>query len=165
MTTGSGSYSTRTDCAASTTSYLSSPMTIATASPTCLTSPRASGQRSGVFISTPGGAHAIGSGASRSLMSSPVKTPLTPGRASASDASIETIFACASGERTTAMYSIPCRTKSSTYVARPVMRRGSSLRRIDWPTCLAVGASSMVLMPLTFPISSAAAWTALTMLW
>ncbi len=102
-TTGSGSYSTRTVCAASTTPYLSSPMTIATASPTWLTSPRASGQRSGIFISTPGGAQAIGSGASRSLMSSPVTNAVMPGRASASEPSIETIFACASVERTTAM--------------------------------------------------------------
>ena len=82
-TTGSDSYSTSTSLAASATTYLSSPMTSATASPTWRTQPRTSGQRSGVLISTPGGAQAIGSGASRSLMSSPVKTAFTPGRASA----------------------------------------------------------------------------------
>ena len=59
-----------------------------------------SGQRSGILTSTPGGAHAIGSGASRSLRSSPVKIAVTPGSASAADVSIETMFACASVERT-----------------------------------------------------------------
>ena len=61
--TGSGSYSTITSSAASWTAYLSSPTTTATGSPTWQTLPRASGQCSGVLISTPGGAHAIGSGA------------------------------------------------------------------------------------------------------
>ena len=49
--------------------------TTATGSPTCFTSPRFSGQCSGVLISTPGGAHTIGSGPAKSLaMSSPVRT-------------------------------------------------------------------------------------------
>ena len=113
-TTGSGSYSTCTSLAASAATYLSFAMTSATASPTWRTKPRTSGQRSGVLTSTPGGAHAIGNGASRSLMSSPVKTAFTPGRASALDASIESTLACASGERTTAAQSMPGRARSST---------------------------------------------------
>ena len=39
--------------------------------------------------------------------SSLVKTATTPSRALAADASIETIFACASGERTHAAHSWP----------------------------------------------------------
>src|SRR5258708_5318746 len=74
VTTGSGSYSTTTSSAPSTTPYLSSPSTTATGSPTWLTVPRASGQCSGLFTSTPGGTHAIGSGPARSVMSSPVNT-------------------------------------------------------------------------------------------
>ena len=101
-TTGSGSYSTNTCSAASTTAYLSSPTIATTPWPTYLTSPLASGQCSGERTSTPGGTHAIGRPAPRSR-SSPVKTPWMPGSASAADVSIETIFACASGERTTAM--------------------------------------------------------------
>src|SRR5829696_6197042 len=73
-TAGSGSYSTSTCSAASTTPYLSEPRTIATPCPTYLTLPLASGQCSGDLISTPGGTHAIGSGAARSR-SSAVKTP------------------------------------------------------------------------------------------
>ncbi len=84
------------------TRYLSSPSTIATPWPTYLTSPLASGQCSGVLISTPGGTHAIGSPEAMSR-SSPVKTPNTPGCSRAPEASIEVILACASGERTTAM--------------------------------------------------------------
>ena len=102
ITTGSGSYSTMTCSAASTTRYLSSPRTMATPWPTYLTSSLASGQCSGVLISTPGGTHAIGrpEAMSRSL---PVNTPCTPGSDLAPSESIDTIFACASGERTTAM--------------------------------------------------------------
>ena len=40
-------------------------------------------------------------------MSSPVKTATTSSRASAADVSIETIFACASGERTNADPQLP----------------------------------------------------------
>src|SRR5215212_1632493 len=101
-TTGSGSYSTSTCSAASTTAYLSSPTTTATPWPTYLTSSLASGQCSGVLISTPGGTHAIGSGDAMSR-SAAVKTPWTPGSAAAAEVSIEVILACASGERTTAM--------------------------------------------------------------
>ena len=55
--------------------------TTATGSPTCLTSPRLSGQCSGVLISTPGGAQTIGSGPAKSpAMSSPVSTATTPSR-------------------------------------------------------------------------------------
>src|SRR3954449_1956510 len=114
QTTGSGSYSTKTCSAASTTPYLLSPMTTATAWPTYLTSPRASGQSSGVLTSTPGGTQAIGIGEARSCRSSPVKTPWTPSYSLAADVSIEVMFACASVERMTAMYSIPERTMSST---------------------------------------------------
>src|SRR3954454_20904990 len=77
-TTGSDSYSMKTSSAASTTAYLSSPTTTATGSPTWQTLPRASGQCSGVLTSTPGGTHAIGSGAVRSVRSSPVSTSLMP---------------------------------------------------------------------------------------
>src|SRR5437764_6573057 len=90
-TTGSGSYSTITSSAASTTEYLSSPTTTATGSPTWQTLPRASGQCSGVRTSTPGGAQAIGSGAARSDMSSPVNTATTSSRPAAAEVSIEAI--------------------------------------------------------------------------
>ena len=101
-TTGSGSYSTTTCSAASMTPYLLLPTTTATAWPTYLTIPRASGHVSGDLTSTPGGTQAIGSGPS-SVRSSAVNTPCTPGASRAPDASIETIRACASLERTTAM--------------------------------------------------------------
>ena len=102
VTTGSGSYSTTTSSAASTTAYLSSAITTATGSPTWQTLPRASGQWSGVRISTPGGAHAIGSGAARSVRSSPVNTAITSSRAFAAEVSMLTMRAWASGERTIA---------------------------------------------------------------
>jgi hypothetical protein len=73
----------------------------------------ASGSVSGDLISTPGGTHAMGSGDS-SRTSSAVNTPWTPGALLAASASIETIFACASGERTIAMCSMPGTTMSST---------------------------------------------------
>ena len=101
-TTGSGSYSTTTCSAASTTPYLSLPTTTATGWPTYLTTPLASGQVSGVLISTPGGIHTIGIGAS-SLRSSAVKTPCTPAASLAAAVSIDVIVAWASVERTTAM--------------------------------------------------------------
>ena len=78
-----------------------------------MTSPLASGQCSADFISTPGGTQAIGIGDSR-FTSSPVKTPNTPGASFAASVSIETIFACASVERTIAMWSMPASTMSST---------------------------------------------------
>ena len=112
-TTGSGSYSTKSCSAASRTPYLSVPSTIATGWPTYLTSPLASGQCSADFISTPGGTHAIGIGDSR-FTSSPVNTPCTPVAAFAAAVSIETILACASVERTIAMWSMPASTMSST---------------------------------------------------
>ena len=48
--------------------------------------------------------------------------------------SIETTLAWASGERTIAAHSIPGSEMSSTYRARPVISRGSSLRRSALPT-------------------------------
>ncbi len=87
-------------------------MTIATGSPTCLTSVRASGQCSGVLTSTPGGTQAIGSGAAKSR-SSAVNTPWMPSRSSAAEPSMETIRACASGERTIAACSVPTGSMSS----------------------------------------------------
>src|SRR3954470_8796566 len=102
-TTGFGSYSTITCSAASTTPYLPVPTTTATASPTHLTSPVWSGQQPGSLISTPGGSHTVVSGLEKSpRSSSPVYTATTPGCCSAPDLSIETIAACASGERTIA---------------------------------------------------------------
>ncbi len=47
-------------------------------------------------------------------ISSPVTTATTPGSAAASDVSIETIRACATGLRRIAMCSMPGRTTSST---------------------------------------------------
>ena len=61
----------------------------------------ASGQWSGTWTSTPGGTQTIGHGAAMSVMSSPVNTASTPSRSRAA-VSIETIRACASGERTIA---------------------------------------------------------------
>src|SRR2546423_1663270 len=55
-------------------------MTTATASPTCLTAPRASGQCSGVRTSTPGGTQAIGSGAAGGT--SPPRSTAWPPRCS-----------------------------------------------------------------------------------
>ena len=75
--------------------------TTATGSPTCLTSPRLSGQWSGVLISTPGGAQTIGSGPAKSpAMSSPVSTATTPARSCAAEVSIEVIVGVRLGERT-----------------------------------------------------------------
>ena len=64
------------------------------------------------MTSTPGGTQAIGNGAARST-SLPVKTATTPGYSLAADVSIETIFACASGERTNAAHSWPVTLMSS----------------------------------------------------
>src|SRR5947207_16000878 len=103
ITAGFDSYSTTTASAASTTAYLSLPTTTATGSPPCFTSPRLSGQCSGVLIGTPGGAQTSGIGPAKSGdRSSPVKAATTPLCSSAADVSTETIVACASGERTIA---------------------------------------------------------------
>ena len=113
-TAGSGSRSAITRSAASMAWPLLSASTTAIASPTCLTWLPDSGQFSGTLISTPGGSQAIGSGALiRSARSSLVNTATTPGMPRASSASIEVMLACASGERTTDMCSIPGRTMSS----------------------------------------------------
>ena len=113
-TAGFGSYSTITSSAASTAACRLVATTTATGSPTCFTSPRLSGQCSGVLISTPGGAQTMGSGPAKSpAMSSPVSTATTPLRSFAADVSIEVIVACASGERTTTRCSMPGRLMSS----------------------------------------------------
>ena len=86
-------------------------------------------------MSTPGGSHTIAIGpAKSSAMSSEVKTATTPGCASASDLSMLVIVAFASGERTIAACSIPGRYMSSVYLPWPLIRGGSSLRLIAWPT-------------------------------
>ncbi len=69
-------------------------------------------QCGGLLTSMPGGTQAIGSGAARSR-SWPVKTACTPGAALAAEVSIETIFACASGERTNDAHSCPVTLMSS----------------------------------------------------
>ena len=63
-----------------------------------------------------------------------MKTACTPSRASAADASIEVIRACASGERTNAACSMPGSAMSSTKLPRPWISGGSSLRRMRRPT-------------------------------
>ena len=73
-TAGFGSYSTITSSAASTAAPRLAATTTATGSPTCLTSPRLSGQWSGLLTSTPGGFHTDASGPAKSpAISSPVK--------------------------------------------------------------------------------------------
>jgi hypothetical protein len=47
--------------------------------------------------------------------------------------SITVIVACASGERTTEMCSVPAGVIASVYRLRPVMRRASSLRVLAFP--------------------------------
>ena len=113
-TTGLGSYSTMTSSAASSAAPLLVATTTATGSPTCLTSPRLSGQFTGVLISTPGGAQTIAIPPAKSpAMSSPVSTATTPVRSLAAVASIDVIAACASGERMIAACSVPGRLMSS----------------------------------------------------
>ena len=113
-TAGLASSSAMTMSAASMAWPLVSAITTATGSPTCLTWPCLIGQCSGTLISTPGGSQAMGSGPRiTSVRSSWVYTATTPGAALASEVSIETMSAWASGERTTAMCSIPGRTMSS----------------------------------------------------
>ncbi len=86
-------------------------------------------------MSTPGGSQTIAIGpAKSSAMSSAVRTATTPGWAAASEVSIEEKVAFASGERTIAACSIPCRCMSSVYLPWPLIRGGSSLRRIALPT-------------------------------
>jgi hypothetical protein len=73
-----------------------------------LTSPRLSGQLSGVRISTPGGAQTCAiPDLKSSAMSSPVRTATTPARCLAALVSIERIAACASVERMIATCSVP----------------------------------------------------------
>jgi hypothetical protein len=57
-----------------------------------------------------------------------VTTALTPGNASASDVSIETMRACACGLRSTAPWSMPGSEKSAPKLARPVTLSAPSCR-------------------------------------
>ena len=68
-----------------------------------------------MLTSTPGGTQAIGSGRAEVGRSSPVKTAYDAvARQRPPSVSIETIFACASGERTNAAHSCPGSVMSST---------------------------------------------------
>src|SRR6185503_14745408 len=58
----------------------------------------------------------------------------TPGIAAATRVSIETMRACACGERSTNAWHCQGRVKSSRYLPRPVRRRGSSGRGTAWPS-------------------------------
>ena len=62
-----------------------------------------------------------------------VKTPSTPGMASAAVVSIPSIAACACGDRTTYIQACPGTPMSSMNRARPVRKRKSSKRRSDRP--------------------------------
>src|SRR5918995_5403334 len=85
--------------------------------------------------------HAMSSGPAHSK-SRPENAATTPSMARAFDTSTPFTFACAYGLRTTAIHSIPCRLRSSVYLARPVRNSGSSLRRTGLPTDLSVIAIS-----------------------
>ena len=116
---------------------------------------------------------------SRSL---PVITASTPGIASASLASMDLIVAWAYGLRTMSIQTMFGRMTSSMYWPLPRMKRGSSLRFIEWPmpltSAVVVGACASVIVvssgaqadaaagsgSASAALSSAAAcWTALTM--
>src|SRR5215471_5521594 len=66
-------------------------------------------------------------------MSFPVKTATTPGIDAAFFVAIVLIFACAYGDRTTAMCVMPGRVRSSVYLACPVISLGSSRRLMPEP--------------------------------
>ena len=66
--------------------------------------------------------------------SSRVITAFTPGSASAFDVSIETIFACGCGLRSTRPMSWPARLKSAPKRARPVTLSTPSGRIVRVPT-------------------------------
>src|SRR5579885_843343 len=82
----------------------------------------------------------------RSFTSAPVKTATTPGRSNAGLTLRLLMRAAACGLRTMQAWCMPGILMSSTYVAVPVMRRGSSRRRIFLPTrasCLTVVAMAL----------------------
>ena len=129
--TGSGSYSTETSSAASMPEARSSLRTTATMSPTKRTTSLATIGRRSRCSST-----GIGGGAiSTPSMSAPVRTWMF-GRASAADASIPVMRACANGERTNVTVRAPSSGRFSTYVASPRRNRGSSFRRTRLPRML-----------------------------
>src|SRR5262245_21325774 len=70
---------------------------------------------------------------SGSSMSADVYTATTPGAASASLVSIDSMLACATVERTNATCSNPSMSRSSKYSVAPVRMPGSSLRRTGLP--------------------------------
>src|SRR5439155_5498109 len=83
----------------------------------------------------------------------------------AADASTLLSLAWACGLRTNAAYVIPGSLTSSTYWPRPVMKRGSSRRLIDFPKSRSSATVAMA-SPHFFPaICSAAHSIAFTMLW
>src|SRR3989442_5677594 len=140
VTEGRGSQSTCTISAASIAADWLSAITTATGSPTCRATSDVRGMwgtiaRSwttpGIFFSfrrsQPQGSELT------PVMSLPVKTATTPGCRSAAAVSIFRMRACACGLRTNAAYVTPGSFKSSTYWPRPVMKRGSSRRLIDFP--------------------------------
>ena len=85
--------------------------------------------------------------ASRSL---PVITASTPGIARASLASMDLIVAWAYGLRTMSIQTMFGRVTSSMYCPLPRMKRGSSLRFIEWPipltSAVVVGACASVIV-------------------
>src|ERR687893_2843156 len=105
----------------------------ATASPTWLTSSTAIDGWPGLTMSGVTG-QAQGIEPCSSATSRPVRTATTPGASCAALVSIELIFACATGLRTTARCNIPGSTMLSVQVVRPVISRASSLRRRALPT-------------------------------
>src|SRR5256885_336906 len=76
----------------------------------------------------------IGSGPQRVATSSPVQTTATPGARRAASVSMAVTFAWACGLRTKITCSRPGSIMSSTYVAVPVMSRGSSRRFMRAPS-------------------------------
>src|SRR6266699_3114869 len=102
---------------------------MATGSPTYRTRPTAIGQHSTGAL-TPTTRPAVSA-----LTFSPSRTAMTPGARFATEDSIDTISACACGERRIAALSVPGRTpRSSMKRPRPVSSAASSTRGIDRPT-------------------------------
>src|SRR5258708_21590518 len=114
--------------------------TTATAWPTKYTRSPASTVCFGALRSGMAAAH--GTRPHDGLTSAPVSTAVTPGIARAADTSMRAIRACAYGLRRMAACSNPANRMSSTYVAMPLMRRGSSTRFIARPTYGAVASAT-----------------------
>src|ERR1700722_11402051 len=109
---------------------------MATGSPTYLTRPTAIGQHSTGAL-TPTTRLDVSD-----LTSSPSRITTTPGARLAAVTSMETISACACGERRIAAWSVPGRTpRSSMKRPRPDSSAVSSTRAIDCPTHRASGSS------------------------